>query len=460
MKQAQLIKLDNLIIGINQILPIAEVKELELYFFLPHEMRIGPETLVEEQVFYRSIRGKRFYSSAEQHLVNIEKQFLKLKQRIGEDYRLHLNLMAYQISSAIENDVAQLGRDLENTEEQSIDGKQLCDLIRHLLTQFRTLEPKDEKRFSYFTQADNYLSWAGEQQLLKLFMDKSFESDWTEMKSHILSLCREENDYRIQKKYNTKKTIKNPNRISNKMVLLQRVIQQGVVLKEDLKILGLGLKRLTTGVAMALVMLFITILVLQAKNEFSNLTIAFVISMALIYGLREIFKDDVKTVLWRRVQKGRPKWRRQLIDTTSKHVMVHEKIWLEYLKPKDVPEIVSSILKARHNQNRLESQVLFYRLQSRVRADQFPEGYKEIKEQVQISLLPFTQYLHKGKAKLYSEQNGEIEAQSVERRYQINLIMAEKRNDSQKVFRRFKITLNRERIVDITETELGLGWFF
>lgn len=455
MKQAQLIKLDNLILGINQFLPFAEDKEIELYFFLPKEMRIGPETLAEEQVFYRAIRGKRFYSSSGHHLYDIEKQFIKLKRRIGEDYRRYLNLMVYQISTAVENDVAYLRRDIEMQDEE-LKGVQLCDLIKNLLAQFRSLKPEDEKRYSYFSQADNYLSWYCEQQLLKLLSQKSFDENLHEIRMAILKLCRAENHYRVNQNYNTKKTLKNPNRIANKMVLLQRVVQQGVVLKEDLKNLGIGLQRLTTGMSMALVMLFITVLVLQAQNVFSNLTIAFVISMAFIYGLREIFKDDVKNVLWRRVRKGRPKWRRQLIDTTSKQVMADERIWLEYLSSKDIPEIVSSILKVRQRQNRLESQILFYRLQSRVTADHFPDGYQEIKEQVQFSLVPFTQYLHKGKAKVYSELDGEVEEQTVERRYQINLIMTESYSGTRKVYRRFKITLNCQNIVEVTEADLGL----
>ncbi len=452
-KQAQLIKLDNLILGIDQILPISEDKELELYFYLPKEMKIGPETLAEEQVFYRSIQGTRYYSSAEHHLSNIKAKLSKLMQRKGEDYKLHLNLMVYQIIAAIANDVALLRRDTE-TKTVNDEERHQCAIIKAVLNQFRTLRPEDERQVSYFALADNYLSWFCEQTLLKLVAEQLLDNDYDDIKREILTFCRQENEYRTVQKYNTKKTLKNPNRIANKMVLLQRVVQQGVVLKEKIAVLGLGLKRLTTGLAMALVMMFITVLVLQAKDEFSNLTIAFVISMALIYGLREIFKDDVKKVLWRRVQKGRPKWRRELIDTTSKKTMVHEKIWLEYLHKKDVPEVVSSILNARQRQNRIESQVLFYRLKSHVKAEHFPDGYQEIKEQVQFSLLPFTQYLHKGKAKIYSEQFGQIATETVERRYQVNLVMAEKHNGSEKTYRRFKITLNRERIVNITEAEL------
>ncbi|MBM7073382.1 hypothetical protein JQC92_15310 [Shewanella sp. 202IG2-18] len=416
-------------------------------------MRIGPKTLSEEQIFYRSIRSKRFYSSDEQHIVNLEGQFETLKKRINDDYRLHLNLIIYQITTAIENDITDFYQALA-AESDKAGEKQLLDSTKHLLAQFRTLRPDDERRNSYFAQADNYLSWFCEQLFLKVISEHNDSAMLLKMRSKILAFCAQEAEYRAELKYNTKKTIKNPNRISNKMILIRRVLQQGVELKEELKVLGSGLKRITTGTAMALVMLFITVLALQAKDEFSNLTIAFVISMALIYGLREIFKDDVKDVLWRSVQKGRPKWSRKLIDTTNKQVMVNEKIWLEYLRHNEVPDPVKTILNMRHVQNRIESQTLFYRLQSHVTAKDFPEGYQEIKEQIQFSFLPFIQYLHKGKAKLYSQSSGEIDVKPVERRYQVNLIMAEKHHRSQKVYRRFKVTLNREEIISVTEAEI------
>ena len=49
----------------------------------------------------------------------------------------------------------------------------------------------------------------------------------------LLSLCRDESNYRIENKYNSQVTLDDANRITNKMRLLQRLIEYGVVFKRQ-----------------------------------------------------------------------------------------------------------------------------------------------------------------------------------------------------------------------------------
>ncbi|AQS37786.1 hypothetical protein Sps_02634 [Shewanella psychrophila] len=435
---------------------VGDNRRLDLYFFLPKEMGIGPQSLNEEEYYHSAITGRRSYYSTGLHLPLVQSRFASQKKRTVEEFRLYLNLFAYQFSVAIETDSKELEQ-IEDPKEffNSLQG--LCDLVSQLLKKFRRNEPSDPKWKSYFENADNYLSWFCEQRLLKLLSRAPRSSEYSETLDAAIVLCRAESEHRKTKRYNSQQTKEDPNRISNKMLLLRRLIQQGVVLKEEMKTLGIGLKKMTTGFATAMVMLVVSALIIKAQGVFSGLTIALVLTLAVIYGFREIFKEDIRNALWRLIQKGRPKWSRLLRDTNSQAPIAKQLVWLDFMKSMELPDKVAEILKRRHRQNKLDAEVLHYGIHTRVTQKEFLAGYTSIQEQVNFSLAPFARYLERGKAKIYKEQDGKISNDSVERRYQINLILAVKDGKDEVQYARYKITMNRSTIIDISQSELPEG---
>ncbi|ABV86122.1 hypothetical protein [Shewanella pealeana] len=431
-------------------------RRLDLYFFLPKEMGINPQSLNEEEYYHSSITGRRSYYSSGLHLPLVQSRFVSQKKRTVDEFRLYLNLFAYQFSVAIETDSKELSQ-VEDLEKFYHLLDELSEQVIHLLKRFRRNEPSDEKWKSYFENADNYLSWLCEQRLLKLLAHAPRSSDFTEVSEKVVALCRAEALYRQEHNYNSAQTIKDPNRIANKMLLLRRLIQQGVVLKEELKTLGVGLKKMTTGIATGMVMLVVSALIIKAQGFFSGLTIALVLTLAVIYGFREIFKDDIRNAMWRIIQKGRPRWSRVLSDTTSKNIIARQLVWLEFMRKKELPEAVSKILTKRHSQNKVDSEIFHYGIHTRVSQKDFLAGYSMIQEQVNFSFVPFARNLERGKAKIYKEQDGKISNESVERRYQVNLIVALREGKQEFQYARYKITMNRSAIIEITESDLPSG---
>ncbi|MCK8044728.1 hypothetical protein MSG37_07520 [Shewanella sp. 1CM18E] len=431
-------------------------RRLDLYFFLPKEMGINPQSLNEEEYYHSSITGRRSYYSSGLHLPLVQSRFASQKKRTVEEFRLYLNLFAYQFAVAIETDCKELGQ-VEDFEQFYSLLDELSEQVVHLLKRFRRNEPSDEKWKSYFENADNYLSWFCEQRLLKLLAHAPRTSDFNEINDRVLNLCRAEAQYRKERNYNSSQTIKDPNRIANKMLLLRRLIQQGVVLKEDLKTLGVGLKKMTTGIATAMVMLVVSALIIKAQGFFSGLTIALVLTLAVIYGFREIFKDDIRNALWRIIQKGRPRWSRALSDTTSKNIIARQLVWLEFMRKKELPKTVAEILTKRHSQNKVDAEILHYGIQTRVSQKDFLSGYSTIQEQVNFSFVPFARNLERGKDKIYKEHDGKISNESVERRYQVNLVLVLKEGKQAQQYARYKITMNRSAIIEITESDLPSG---
>lgn len=435
---------------------VGDNRRLDLYFFLPKEMGIGPQSLNEEEYYHSAITGRRSYYSTGLHLPLVQSRFASQKKRTIEEFRLYLNLFAYQFSVAIETDSKELAQ-IEEPEDffNSLQG--LCDLVSQLLKKFRRNEPSDPKWKSYFENADNYLSWFCEQRLLKLLSTAPRSNEYSDILDSAIALCRAESEHRETKRYNSQQTKDDPNRISNKMLLLRRLIQQGVVLKEEMKTLGTGLKKMTTGFATAMVMLVVSALIIKAQGVFSGLTIALVLTLAVIYGFREIFKEDIRNALWRLIQKGRPKWSRILRDTNNQAPIAKQLVWLDFMKTIELPGDIAEILKRRHRQNKLDAEVLHYGIHTRVTQKEFLAGYTSIQEQVNFSLAPFARFLERGKAKIYKELDGKISNDSVERRYQINLILAVKDGKDTVQYARYKITMNRSTIIDISQSELPEG---
>ena len=435
---------------------VGDNRRLDLYFFLPKEMGINPQSLNEEEYYHSSITGRRSYYSSGLHLPLVQSRFVSQKKRTVDEFRLYLNLFAYQFSVAIETDSKELAQ-VEDLAQFYTSLEELSAQVVHLLKRFRRNEPSDDKWKSYFENADNYLSWLCEQRLLKLLAHAPRSSDYTEITESVVALCRAEAQYRKEHKYNSSKTLEDANRIANKMHLLRRLIQQGVVLKEELKPLGVGLKKMTTGIATAMVMIVVSTLIIKAQGVFSGLTIALVLTLAVIYGFREIFKDDIRNALWRLIQRGRPRWSRLLRDTTTKLSIGKQLVWMDFMRKKELPPQVNKILKKRHSQNKVDAEILHYGIHSRVSAKGFLAGYSQIQEQVNFSFVPFARNLERGKAKIYKEHDGKISNESVERRYQVNLILVLKEGKDEPQYARYKITMNRSTIIEITESDLPAG---
>ena len=448
MNNTKLTQDENLSIKVSyQLLP-NDHQRLDLYFSLPVEMGIGPNTLAEEQYFHSSIESHSAYYSDQLHLPLVRSRFISQKKGEQSDYRLNLNLFSYQILIALDTDIKQTikKRESESFYPQAIV---LAEQISSLLKKLRRYTPPDKKLSPFFENADNYLSWQVEQSFLKLLSRGPKSSDFTTERNFLFALCRSESEYREANQYNSKTTLDDPNRITNKMRLLQRLIEYGVVLQQEVKSLNQNLKRMVSGAVTMVIMAFVMMLVLNARANFTEVTIALVATLGFIYGLREIFKDDITRVLWRSIQRGLPKWRNIYTNSVNKVRIATQTIWLEYIRDKDLPKQVDKLFQNRRHQNKQAAQLLHFRSDIKVNAKSFMPGYEEIQQRIFFNLTPFIRFLKKGEGRLYSLDGSKITKQAVERRYQINVVLMQTDKQHLQKMQRYKITLNRSTIVNI-----------
>lgn len=453
MEKAQLTQDENLSFKISQQLLPLESTRLDLYFSLPNEMGIDPSTLNEQSYFFSSIKTHCAYYSAQLHLPLVRSRFISQKKGEQNDYRLNLNLFSYQIKIAIDTDIKQTLKE-KISEEFYPQAVRIAEEIIALLKKLRRYSPPDTKLKSYFENADNYLSWHVEQSFLKLLATGPKSSEFSAERNFLLELCQNENLYRANQHYNSQITLDDPNRITNKMRLLQRLIEYGVVFKKETRNLNTQLKRLVRGSVTAIIMSFVMVLVLNARTNFTEVTVALVALLGVIYGLREIFKDDVTRLIWRKIQQGLPKWQNIFNHSVTQTRIATQTLWLEYIKKKHLPEQVDALFQKRRQQNKQAAQLLHFRCDSKVIVKTFLPGYGEIQQQILFNLTPFVRYLKKGEGRLYALDEGKITNQGVERRYQINLVLVQTDKEQLQHLQRFKITLNRSEIVNIEAMRL------
>jgi hypothetical protein len=451
-KKVRLSQDENLSIKIShQLLPQA-LQRIDLYFSLPVEMGISPDTLNAESYFLSNIKSHSAYYSDQLHLPLVRSRFIS--KRFEEenkdeqsDYRLNLNLYSYQLKIALDADIKQTLK-LKNAEQFYPAAVVLSEQISGLVKKLRRYTPADSQLNSFFENADNFLSWHIEQSFLKLLSRGPKSSEFATEREFLLAFCREENTYRAERKYNSQVTLDDPNRITNKMRLLQRLIEYGVVFKKKTRYLDTNLKRLVRGSVTAVIMAFVMVLVLNARSSFTEVTVALIAFLGVIYGLRETFKEDLTSLIWRKIQKGRPKWQNLFSHSVDHKRMLSQTLWLEYINNKDLPKSVNALFQQRRQQNKQAARLLHFRCDNKVLAKELLPGYDEIQQQILFNLTPFVRFLKKGAGRLYDLDSQKISSQAVERRYQINLILRSVDQDGERI-QRFKITLNRSEIVNI-----------
>ncbi|WP_041771309.1 hypothetical protein [Psychromonas sp. CNPT3] len=447
---------DKLSIKLSHKIKQGEYRRLDIYFLLPNEMGINKNTLSERDYFNAGIKGRRAYYTAGLHLPLLHTRFASRMKRSPEEYKSNLNLFAYQYIVALDTDIQDVLKidDSTSLSEFYSATNELVEQSLLILKKHRSHIPSDNKLLSIFEAVDNYLSWYTEQSILGMLSQKPRHSEFSDERLALLDICHTENQYRQKKVYNSSVTLSDPNRIANKMRLLRRLIEFGVIFKSDTYELGKIIRKFVTGIATALIMSVVLILIIKTQGAFSNLTSLMIFLLAIIYGVREVFKDDFKNMLWRWIRKGKPKWSRMLKDPTSHNEIAKQKVWLDYIKSKNLPLQAKELLARRDTQNKQRSEILHYRIETKVNNHGFQAGYSSIEETILFSLRPLSRYLERGTGRVYerndpSNNKEKIQKISIERRYQINIVVSIDQGLYTEHFERYKITLNRSGIIAI-----------
>ena len=424
--------------------------DFDMYLFVPGELGLSSELVSETDFFYSSIHQKRAYYSDEILLPLIHSRLAKRGRLSQTQYRVSLSLFAYQYVIALDKAVSQLNNNSDSVTEDEVDT--VIELSIAILKRLRRSIPYEEGLKRYYANIDNYLSWYSEQKFLSMISQLPRDKEYKTIKERLITLVEREQAHRALNHYNSVKADKDITRLSNKMRLLRRLIEHPVILKEKVISLGNNVRRGVKGLATGLVMLFVTITVILARDYWGEITASFIIAMSFIYALREIFKDDLKDILWRWLRKGKPRWRRRYFDPTTNKQVGQKVEWLDYKSLSSLPDRIKWIRKKRVVQR--EETILHYRSETEMTTSRFLSGYEETRDVMFVDLRVLTRLMDKGSNRIYTLNNGQVSRESVEKRHLINLIIKEDSHTNNPRYYRWKVILNRSKIVDIEKAEL------
>ncbi|MFA0570282.1 MAG: hypothetical protein ACPG5L_07420 [Vibrio gallaecicus] len=441
-------KQDAITLKINHAMAKTKTLDMDVYLFIPGELGLTPEVLSESAFYYSSITQKRAYYSDKTLLPLVHSRLAKRGRLSITQYRVSLSLFAYQYVIALDTAVNSLNKAPgDSVTADEVD--EVIELALDILKKLRRSIPYEENLKRYYANIDNYLSWYTEQKFLSLIAHMPRDNEYSTIKERLVALCEKETAHRRLNRYNSTQVREDVTRLSNKMRLLRRLIEHPIVLKEKTTSMGNNVKRAVKGIATGLVMVFVTTTVILARDFLGEITASFIVSMSFIYALREIFKDDLRDILWRWIRKGKPKWKRRYYDPTTNKSVGQKLEWLDYTAFSKLADKIQSIRKKRVVQR--EEQILHYRSQTHMSTSLFMSGYEETRESVSISLRALTRLMDKGSNKVYRLNEGQVSRESVEKRHLLNLIIKENNHDAEPTYYRWKIVMNRSKIVDIEE---------
>ncbi len=178
-----------------------------------------------------------------------------------------------------------------------------------------------------------------------------------------------------------------------------------------------------------------------------DITASFIVVLSFIYAAREVFKDDLKTMLWRWMRKGKARWRKQFFDANTGHVIGRQLEWLEFVNYDSLADVIRKTRK--HNVSHREETILHYKSTTRMSPTKFLSGYEQTRESIILDLRAVASLMEKGSQRLYQLNDGQVTKESVEKRHLINLITQETDEDKTVRIQRWKIIMSRSKIIDI-----------
>lgn len=469
---------DNHHLRLSRVLAEGRSHHLDVVLFLPAELGLTTKLMSEQAFYHRVFQTKRTYYS-ERHRLPLVMSRLAGARLDVDQFRLGLSLYAHQYVLALEEagrslleqarqlrkrarrllrkpEEEQTGQAQEELDEARAElAAQLKDTVmlsRGILRRMRRQRHEERSLRDHFVNIDNYLSWQTEQQLLAIASKLPDDGELGAEREALLSLCREENAYREERRYNPPTVIDDPARISNRMRLLRLLIEQPVTLKQNQQALGGIEQRVVKAAATGFVMVLVTLGLIRARELLGDVTAMFVLALAVLYALREVFKDDLRSTMWRWLRRGRPRWRRTYQDPSSKTPVGRQLEWFDY-RSFDALDAELRRMRGGGIEWRGET-VLHYRSRSRMSPTRFLSGYDKTRENLTLDLSPVIQLMVSSNQRVFGlDGKGRIAQEVVERNHMVQLVVRDRESDGPSVIQRWKLVVSSTGIKSLQLAE-------
>src|SRR5690606_7376758 len=209
-------------------------------------------------------------------------------------------------------------------------------LSQNVAARIRRAKPEQSSQQRYFRHLDIYFSWHAEQFFLECMAQEEFAQQEEELQEAIRAFLHKEHRHRREQEY-LSDLQGNTTRVWKRMSRYPRVVEYPVVLRTKVIELGPAAQKLVKAASTTLIMSLFTYLLFNTRAGNQHLALTLLLTIALIYALRDLLRDDMIATITRWLRKGKPRWKIRMLMPYTRKLMTQQLAWLEYRKLPDLP---------------------------------------------------------------------------------------------------------------------------
>lgn len=450
---------------------------LNTWLFIPNSLDINPLTY-EKKDFYRDLKSnirlitpvyllRDIAGNKNSPFSNLEKSFECLASNPSRsntvNYEYHIKMFLSILKSALRDDIDHIIRN-DIVDDKLFLLNSYIENVEIITTKYRNLRriinvsTITKELFNFYHFGDEFMSNVIEQHTFKLLsnLEKGKPKDFVSLKKKLLHVIHSEIEYKREKGFPVveKKEANRNRELIFRLGLLKKFAENELFLTANKKKDGVLVEQLYYSIAAGISMVFATAIAFSFQIKYGNFTMPFFVALVVSYMLKDRIKDlgryyfayklgrryfDHKTKI--SLKEKEVGWSKEAMDFISE-----EKVPVEVIKIRNR----SAILEA--NNRSFSERIILYRKLVRIFRPKLDESIQYstsgINDIIRFNISNFITKMDNPDFPLFITDDDEVKVIKGERAYYLNLIMQMK-NEEQLIYKRYRIVLNREGIIDI-----------
>lgn len=392
---------------------------VELYLFIPPETQLSAQTLAEQQFFFGSV-VHRF------GLMGL--QTSERTSKADDSYALlspHFEIANGSWLFRYKASMGRLRQQLQSTDTPAEHIARALRLSQAFAQRMRETVPEQDRQQRYFRQMDIYFSWFAEQFFLECMTLENYATLDEELRQNIADFLQQEEARRKEHNY-VRDFQGTPTAIWNRMSLYNRLLEYPASLRSTIIELGSGTRNLVKAGSTLVIMLMLTYVLFNLRSSSQTLSMTLLFSIAMVYAIRDMVREDMINVITRRLRKGKPRWRVRLLMPYTRKLVGRQLIWLDYRNLSELPRnVADNAIQSAQND---DAQVICYR--SRLHPEKAALQHDEIRERLTLDFEDLCEMIKVSRDRLFVYGEGEgddaaasIQVHPIERQQDYNLLL-------------------------------------
>ena len=353
---------------------------------------------------------------------------------------------------------------IEDNELTNAISSALID-VQKTLNSFRELTFKDKTVQDFFSKVDSVLSFESEQFLLSMVHLLQKVKSSSELRKFILTQAEQEESYRIFKKYNSddgnlkliKENTEHFVRALNRIDMRKKISELPLKITEKSKSSGKREKYISLAFSTGIIMFLISFILMQVRLLGFDSTIQFVIGLAFLYVIRDLFREEFKETIYNKIISLSPISKSKIFIPEMTDFVGISKIWFY-----KIDNSKSKKIEQKYKEN------YSIKINESIKLGNFDcFGFKKIKTATQIDLTSIMREIKRDSKEIFiypteNDSNDVVKKIFIPRQFKLDLIIKEssiQRHNIMKPFKsdiivkekRITIIINRDRILKIEE---------